>query len=140
MDKLHFHYPSGTLKEHNLGQYGYSHVWELHSVKSVPIDDIIGSNDGTTKMTSSSPVTKDTIYCEHTYTPHMNCDIIPHRREHLYESPHTQSERHLSGISSASRNCSDFTSAYHELDKDARDKTHPHNTLDKRIKNERLFT
>ena len=154
-DTLHFHYPSGALKEHNLGQYGYSHVWELHSVKSVPIDDIIGNNDGVTKtannnantMTSSS-TSKDAnaVYCEHTYTPHRNCDVISSiggpivgvgiggggggvglRREHTYEAaPHTAGIHKIK-----SRNLSELTSAFSDLDNECKDNTENLNTLDR---------
>ena len=136
-DTLHFHYPSGNLKEHNLGQYGYSHVWELHSVKSVPIDDIIGTNDVTK---TSSPITKDAVYCEHTYTPHTNCDVIsstggiPHaRREHMYEAP---GKVNLPGIHQRiPRNPKDVTSAFQDFDNEAQDNTQNHNTLDNKNKN-----
>ena len=138
-DTLHFHYPSGTLKEHNLGQYGYSHVWELHSVKSVPIDDIIGTNDVTKSVTSaSSPLTKDnTVYCEHTYTPHRNCDVISSigggRREHTYEAPH-HTEKNLAGIHKMkSRNLNELSSAFSDLDNESKDNTQNLNTLDRQI-------
>ncbi len=137
-DTLHIHYPSGALKEHNLGQYGYSHVWELHSVKTVPIDDIIGSNDVTkmaaasASMGGASPVAKDAVYCEHTYTPHRGCDIIAsgaggpyHRRgDHIYGGGIPQELG-----TPSSRNC-DVTSAYDDLDPEVNDNTQNNNTLD----------
>ncbi len=121
-DTSHFHYAStpGTLKEHNLGQYGYSHVWELHSVKAVPIDDITGE---VTKITTTSPAhPKDSIYCEHTYRPRG--------RDHMYEPPHISQLQQPHVIADHSdiaehdplpHEHHEVTPMYHELDAEDKD-------------------